>query len=140
MKGLLGMALRTGRAAALTRGYCLAFTFIVTNQPPFPVIRRGADLFRLLCVLVVALVTTYHTCRPATAQASQPAVICVPIHQNAPDHMSFSGEVCHTCTMVSLPAFSVMLSATDESTACDAASVQDLTPFHPRLTSPPPKA
>jgi hypothetical protein len=99
-----------------------------------------AALFRLFCALAVAIVTTYHTCRVATAQACQPAAICAPTHQHAPDHANFSGAKQHNCTMVSLPAFSVVLAATDESTVCDAAPVGDLASFYPRLTSPPPKA
>jgi hypothetical protein len=106
-----------------------------------------AVLFRLFCALAVAIVTAYHfcclgthTCCLATAQASQPAAIYASSHQHAPAHANFSGKKCHNCTMVSLPAFSVVLASTDESTVCDAAPVRDLTSFHPGLTSPPPKA
>ncbi len=118
----------------------LAFTLVVTNLAPVPVLRRVAVLFRLFCALAVAIVTTYHTCCFATAQASQPAAIGAPTHQHAADHANSSGEKSHNCTMVSLPAFSVVLAATDESAVCDAAPVRDLASFHPRLTSPPPKA
>jgi len=124
-----------------------AFTFVVTIQAPFPVLRRVAVLFRLFCALAVAIVTAYHfcclgthTCCLATAQASQPAAIYASSHQHAPAHANLSGGKCHNCTMVSLPAFSVVLAATDESTVCDAAPVRDLASFHPHLTSPPPKA
>lgn len=131
---------RAGERIPVDADLTLAFTFVVTNQAPFLVLRRVAVLVRLFCALAVAIVTTYHTCRLATAQASQLAAIYAPTHQHAPDHANFSGEKCHNCTMVSLPAFSVVLAPTDESTVCDAAPVRDLTSFHPRLTSPPPKA
>lgn len=112
----------------------------MTNQAPFLVLRRVAVLFRLFCALAVAIVTTYHTCCLAPVEASEPAAIGAPLQQHAPDHVNFAGDKCHDCTMVSLPAFSTMLAATDESTVCDAAPIRDLASFHPRLTSPPPKA
>ncbi len=101
---------------------------------------RLAVFLRLFCALAIALVTTFHTCGIATAQASEPAFVCATAHQDAPDHADLSGEKCHTCTVVSLPAFLTAVATVDESTGSVAAPARDLISFTPHIVSPPPKA
>jgi len=117
----------------------LAFTEIVLNLGNFPALRRAAAFFRLFCVLAVAVVTTFHTCGLATAQASQPVAICAAAEQDASEQADFSVEKCHICTVVSLPSLPVTVAPIDRCD-CAAAPVQGLAPFTPALTSPPPKA
>lgn len=103
-------------------------------------IPRLAAALRLFCALAIAVVTTFHACNIATAQTPEPAFACATAHQDAPDHADLSGEKCHTCTVVSLPAMMTVASAVDDSTGSVAAPVRDLVSFTPRLTSPPPRA
>lgn len=117
----------------------LALSLLVTKQASIGIALRSMSLFWLFCVAVLAVVTTYHTCRVTSVQGFQPLAISAP-HPDAPDHASFSGEKCHTCTMVSLPAFSILLAVPDQGIVCDGPAVDCLTSFHSRLTSPPPKA
>lgn len=117
----------------------MAFTEIVLNIGQFPALRRAAAFFRLFCVLAVALVTTFHICGIAAAQASQPVAISAAADQDVPEQADFSVEKCHICTVVSLPSLPVTVAAVDRGD-CTPMPVRSLATFNPALTSPPPKA
>ena len=123
----------------MTRPGEFAFIEVVLSLDLFPAVRRVAVFLRLFCVLAVAVVTTFHTCGLATAQASQPVAICAAAEQDGSEQAGFSVEKCHICAVVSLSSLPVAVAAVDRVT-CTAMPVQGLAPFTPTLTSPPPKA
>ena len=91
---------------------------------------------RLACLLVVTVVGTFHVCSRAPVQASQSAAIYADSDQDASELTEVANEQCHTCAVV---AFPTLIPSAEVDASDTALPDSDLVPFHPRLTSPPPR-
>lgn len=86
------------------------------------------------------MVTAFHMCGLASAQASKPFAVFATADQDRPEQASqLLSESCHFCTVVSLPTPSTMIVGDDGKPRNGAQSVPDLVSFHPGQTSPPPR-
>lgn len=103
---------------------------------------QPAALLRLLCALLVALVTVTHTCGTASAREAGPVAIVLDVTNDggSSDDAGMTVEKCHLCSVVQLPATTmdvVLLLALHQ---VPVAASRDLLPFSPSATSPPPRA
>src|SRR5690348_14470791 len=70
------------------------------------IVRQPAALLRLLCALLVALVTVTHTCGTASAREVGPVAIVLDVTGDgaSSDDAGMTVEKCHLCAVVQLPA------------------------------------
>ncbi|WP_422034717.1 hypothetical protein [Reyranella sp.] len=119
---------------AVDRADGVLFTPRVTRHVP-------SRLFRLLCALAVAFVTTFHVCGIATAAAYPPTAMQAPETDGASqDEASLPGEKCHICATLSLPALMPIEDASPDSIAVRQVPVRNLLSFQNSLAPPPPRA
>lgn len=86
------------------------------------------------------MVTAFHMCGLASAQASKPFAVFATVDQDRPEQATqLPSESCHFCAVVSLPAPSTTIIGDDGKPPNVAQSVPNLVSFHRGLTSPPPR-
>jgi hypothetical protein len=110
---------------------------------------QPAALLRLLCALLVALVTVTHTCGldsggMASARDVGPVAIVLDSGSDANDGRSsgdagLTVEKCHFCSVVQLPATTLFVAQLSALHQVPAAITHDLLSFSPSATSPPPR-
>ncbi|TAJ88885.1 hypothetical protein [Reyranella sp.] len=103
---------------------------------------QPAALLRLLCALMVALVTVFHVCGTASAREIGPVAVVLDVtgDDGSADDVGMTVEQCHFCSVVPLlaTASAIMLPHTPH--VVPAAVVAGLLPFSPHADSPPPRA
>ena len=106
------------------------------------IVRQPAALLRLLCALLVALVTVTHTCGTASAREVGPVAIVLDVTGDgaSSDDAGMTVEKCHLCSVVQLPATTMDVVLLRVSHQVPVAIAHDLLPFSPSATSPPPRA
>lgn len=106
------------------------------------ILRQPAALLRLLCALLVALITVTHTCGTASAREAGPVAIVLDVTNDSgsSDDAGMTVEKCHFCSVVQLPAIDMDVALLRVTHLVPAAVTHDLLPFSPLATSPPPRA
>ena len=106
------------------------------------ILRQPAALLRLLCALLVALVTVTHTCGTASAREAGPVAIVLDVASDggSSDEAGMTVEKCHLCSVVQLPATTLNVVLLLAPHQVPVAVSRDLLPFSPSATSPPPRA
>ena len=130
------------RLDLLTRTLRLAFTAPVSSRISFGGVgARVSALFRVFCVLALAVVTTFHVCSAVSAQDIGPVPIVLEVsdasHQAG--DIDVTAEKCHICTVVSLPAVLASGATVAVPHVVPAGVSADLISFSPSATSPPPR-
>ena len=102
---------------------------------------QPAALLRLLCALLVALVTVTHTCGMASAREVGPVAIVLDSGSDSgsSDDGGLTVEKCHFCSVVQLPATTLYVAQLSAQHQVPAAITHDLLSFSPSATSPPPR-
>lgn len=103
---------------------------------------QPAALLRLLCALLVALVTVTHTCGTASARDAGPVAIVLDVTSDggSSDDAGMTVEKCHLCSVVQLPATTMGVVLLLAQHQVPVVASRDLPPFSPSATSPPPRA
>ncbi len=107
----------------------------------FAILAQPAALLRLLCVLMVALVTTFHVCGVASAREIGPASIVLDVAGDdaSADDVGMTVEKCHFCSVVPLLAMPSATLPPHTPHVVPAAVMAGLLPFCPVAVSPPPR-
>lgn len=97
-------------------------------------------LFRLLCALAIAIVTTFHVCDMTATRT----VEAVPTMSDSSDNGSTNDvmvvEKCHICAVVSLPAILSGDGYVKIIRSIPPGSTLHVTPFSQPAVGPPPRA
>ena len=115
---------------------------VSSNVSSFAITMQPAALLRLVCVLMVALVTTFHICGAASAREIGPVTIVLDVagdDESAGD-IGMTVEKCHFCSVVPLLATASPAMPPHAPHVVPAAAMTGLLPFSPHADSPPPRA
>lgn len=102
---------------------------------------QPAALLRLVCALMVALVTTFHVCGAALAREIGPIAIVLDVagdDESAGD-IGMTVEKCHFCSAVPLLATAAPTMLPHAPRVVPVAAMTGLLPFSPHVDSPPPR-
>ncbi|MBN9513136.1 MAG: hypothetical protein J0H97_07010 [Alphaproteobacteria bacterium] len=107
----------------------------------FAIVAQPAALLRLLCVLMVALVTTFHVCGVASAREIGPASIVLDVAGDdaSADDVGMTVEKCHFCSVVPLLAMPSATMLPHAPHVVPVAIAAGLLPFCQRAVAPPPR-
>jgi len=117
----------------------LAFTKMMGSRAHTLVTRQVAAYFRLFCVLMIAVVTTFHLCGRVEAKVFQVTAIHASVSPDGSEKASLS-EMCHFCAVASLPALLDTTPKDNKKGVLVSQPIAFLASFDPDLTAPPPKA
>ena len=115
---------------------------VTSSVPSFGIMVQPAALLRLLCALMVALVTTFHVCGVASARETGPVAVVLDVtgDDGSADDVGMTIEKCHFCSVVPLLATASATVLPHTPHAVPAAVMAGLLPFSPYADSPPPRA
>lgn len=108
----------------------------------FAILMQPAALLRLVCALMVALVTTFHVCGAASAREIAPVAIVLDVASDdgSTGDIGMTVEKCHFCSVVPLLATTAVSVAPHAPHPVPVAVMAGLLPFSPHADSPPPRA
>lgn len=114
---------------------------VSSSVPSFGIMVQPAALLRLLCALMVALVTMFHVCGTASAREIGPVAIVLDAttDDDSTDDVGMTVEKCHFCSVVPLLATASAIALPHTPHVVPVAVTAGLLPFCQPATSPPPR-
>lgn len=115
----------------------------VTNSvSSFALVTQPAALLRLVCALMVALVTVFHVCGVASAREIGPVAVVLDVASDdgSAGDVGMTVEKCHFCSVVPLLATASPTTLPHTPHVVPVAAMTGLLPFSPHAASPPPRA
>ncbi len=112
-----------------------------SSVPSFTIMAQPAALLRLFCVLMVALVTTFHVCGVASAREIGPVAIVLDVagDDGSAGDVGMTVEKCHFCSVVPLLAMPSAPMLPHAPHVVPVAIAAGLLPFCQRAVAPPPR-
>lgn len=112
-----------------------------SSVPSFAAMTQPAALLRLVCALMVALVTVFHVCDVASARAIGPVAIVLDVagDDGSADDVGMTVEKCHFCSVVPLLMAAPATLPPHTPHVVPVTVVAGVLPFCQRATSPPPR-
>ncbi len=114
----------------------------VTNSvSSFALVTQPAALLRLVCALMVALVTVFHVCGVASAREIGPVAVVLDVASDdgSAGDVGMTVEKCHFCSVVPLLAMTAPSMPLHAPHVVPVPVMAGILPFSPHADSPPPR-
>jgi hypothetical protein len=111
------------------------------SVPSLAIMMQPAALLRLVCALMVALVTVFHVCGTASAREIGPVAVVLDVagDDGSTGDIGMTVEKCHFCSVVPLLGMASATVLPHTPHLVPVAVMAGLLPFSPHADSPPPR-